>query len=207
MCLRANTIYPGNIEKKSALSSEHALAARSSRTALPLWSAAGREKPHLTEFRSRKKSAIGRLLIEEEEKEEEEEEEEGRGGMRDRNFYPREIEYGSGLWVYTAGGFTGVRQVFFYIPTLFLSFSSLLQPPPPPPLLPNLGMGAHAVCAEFESPCNKIRALCDGRVTPRIYLRKGEMYTGRGIPIYREPCPLIRYKASVTARADHGRCK
>lgn len=104
--------------------------------------------------------------------------------MRDRNFYPREIEYGSGLWVYTAGGFTGVRQVFFYIPTLFLSFSSLLESPPPRPPLPlsllRLGMGAHAVCAEFESPCNKIRALCDGRVTPRIYLRKGEMYTGRG---------------------------
>ena len=170
-----------------------------------------REGRRVYDIRTREKRKTGKVKRRDErdgeEKEEEEEEEEGRGGMRDRNFYPREIEYGSGLWVYTAGGFTGVRQVFFYIPTLFLSFSSLLQPPPPPPLLPNLGMGAHAVCAEFESPCNKIRALCDGRVTPRIYLRKGEMYTGRGIPIYREPCPLIRYKASVTARADHGRCK
>ena len=98
MCLRANTIYPGNIEKKSALSSEHALAARSSRTALPLWSAAGREKPHHTEFRSRKKSAIGRLLIEEEEKEEEEEEEDSKGVQkeddrddRERNGNAREI--------------------------------------------------------------------------------------------------------------------
>lgn len=44
-----------------------------------------------------------------------------------------------------------------------------------------------AMCAEFESSCNKIRALCDGLRYPararvrlaHIYPRKSEMYTGR----------------------------
>lgn len=75
----------------------------------------------------------------------------------------------------------GPPGIFLYSYALSLVFFApriSLPPSPSPPL--RLGMGAHAVCAEFESPCNKIRALCDGRVTPRIYLRKGEMYTGRG---------------------------
>lgn len=77
----------------------------------------------------------------------------------------------------------GPPGIFLYSYALSLVFFAprISSPPPPLPLsLLRLGMGAHAVCAEFESPCNKIRALCDGRVTPRIYLRKGEMYTGRG---------------------------
>lgn len=99
MCLRANTIYPGNIEKKSALS-RSTLSRAIPRGQLPLWSVAGREKPHLTEFRSRKKSAIG--LIEEEEKEEEKEGEEGnsKGAQkeddrddRERNGNAREIAF------------------------------------------------------------------------------------------------------------------
>lgn len=75
----------------------------------------------------------------------------------------------------------GSARYFFIFLRSFSRFLRSSNLPPPLPLSPlRLGMGAHAVCAEFESPCNKIRALCDGRVTPRIYLRKGEMYTGRG---------------------------
>ena len=61
-------------------------------------------------------------------KREPEEKEEREQGGEIEIFIREKIEYGSGLWVYTAGGFTGSGPVFFIYPTVFLSFSSAGSP-------------------------------------------------------------------------------
>lgn len=106
--------------------------------------------------------------------------------MRDRNFYPREIEYGSGLWVYTAGGFTGVRQVFFYIPTLFLSFSSLLESPPPPsPSPPSASAWGPTPCARNLNPLVIKSGLYATAGLPRAFTYEKVKCIQVEVPIYR----------------------
>lgn len=121
------------------------------------------------------------------------------------------------------GGIHAVRTVF-YIRMVFLSFPPSRHPAVPQSRATRL-REAHcrnsAVCAEFESSCNKIRTLCDGLRYPararvrlvHIYSRKSEMYTGRlrvyggGIPV---PVRLSGYKRRplhTSHRISPGRCK
>jgi len=82
------------------------------------------------------------------------------------------------------GGIHGVRGWFFiFLRSLSLSLSLSL--------LPFLSRAARlrgarrrgsAVCAEFESSCNKIRALCDGlRYPARARVRPAHIYSGKKV--------------------------
>ena len=85
------------------------------------------------------------------------------------------------------GRIHGIRAGIFYISYgLSLVFFGWLAPRPS-----NHAVGARSlVCAEFESSCNKIRALCDvwypraRSCSPRVYLRKGETYIQAGSSAY-----------------------
>jgi hypothetical protein len=117
----------------------------------------------------------------------------GRGGggrgldvrAADRNFYPREIEYTRVVYGFTPRGDSRGPRMVFYIPTISLSLSLSLS------LLPFLSRAARlrgarrrgsAVCAEFESSCNKIRALCDGlRYPARARVRPAHIYSGKKV--------------------------
>lgn len=92
------------------------------------------------------------------------------------------------------GRIHGVRPAFFIFLRPFLSFLRAHGYPAAP-----WGL---AVCAEFESPCNKIRALCDGPGTPRG-LARPRAFTYEKVKCIQvrsayTAVSLIRYKAPVT---------
>lgn len=102
----------------------------------------------------------------------------------DRNFYPCEIEYASVVYGFTPRGDSRGPDSFLY--SYGLSLLSAI-PRSRAARLREAHCRSSAVCAEFESSCNKIRALCDGLRYPararvrlaHIYSQKSEMYTGR----------------------------
>lgn len=134
----------------------------------------------------------------------------------DRNFYPREIEYAS-VVVYglTPRGDSRGPDSFLYSYGPSSPFRH-----PARSRAARLREERAVGCAEFESPCNKIRALCDGlrypaRVRVRlahIYPRKSEMYTGklRVYGGYLSPVRSSGYKCRplhTSHRISPGRCK